>query len=215
MYSVRMMIRICFILLVMLAGCATDYENDYRLPHRTAQGAMSGALGGATLGKLSPLYTNPAALWNPGVLVGAVTGFVVDTDLVQMYRLNEIGVKVIEYGDNVTVVLPSDYFFDIDSGDLRYEREFTLLEIATLLSKSPTSPVSIMAFSDSVGSDEYVKELTQKQSRSILSFLWSHGIDHKRLHAFGYGKKTAIADTETVLGNGLNRRVEIHWRKLS
>lgn len=207
--------RILLLAVFLLTGCVTDYENDYRIPSRTGQGVMAGIMGGAGLGKASPLYSNPAAVWNPGALVGMLAGSAVESDLVRMYRLNEVGVKVIEYGDNITLVLPSDYFFDVDTGALRYEREFTLLEVASLIAKYPTSPVTIMAFSDSVGSDQYTKELTQKQSHSILSFLWSHGIDQKRLHAFGYGKKPTVADNLTVLGNGLNRRVEIHWRKLS
>lgn len=213
------MLRTCFLCLVlMLSACVSDFENTYQIPHRKTQGTITGGFVSRGFSRVWPqlVSTNASSFaLGYGMISGHLVAEAIDSDLVRNYRLNDVGAKVIQYGDNTTIVLPSDYFFYPDSADLRYEREFTLLEIVSYIAKIPGSPVTIMAFSDSVGSDEYTKELTEKQSHSILSFLWSHGIDRKRLHAIGYGKYPTIADNQTVLGNGLNRRVEIHWRKIA
>ena len=199
------------VLIYLLSGCATDHTQDHGLPNQTGRGAGIGIITGSAFGKITAVYSATSVALVPGMVSGLLFGSVIESNALRSYRLNTMGVSVIPYGDYTTVVLPSDYFFYVDSAELRPDQANTLLEVAALITKNPNNTVSIGAFSDDVGSESHLKELTLQQSHSILSFLWSHGLEKKRLRALGCAKYPAIAD-RTVLGNGLNRRVEISWR---
>ncbi len=72
----------------------------------------------------------------------------------------------------------------------------------------PAMKVQIAGYTDSVGSDAYNRQLSQKRADAVRTYLIDKGIEDNRVSARGYGKESPIADNGTDDGRAENRRVE-------
>jgi outer membrane protein OmpA-like peptidoglycan-associated protein len=68
----------------------------------------------------------------------------------------------------------------------------------------------VQGHTDSKGSDEYNKGLSNRRAASVVNWLLKKGIDRKRLKSVGYGESQPLFDNETEEGRANNRRVEFH-----
>ncbi|MCH4565024.1 OmpA family protein [Halomonas sp. EGI 63088] len=107
------------------------------------------------------------------------------------------------------VVLSSEVTFAFDSAELRPQAEIILDEVASRLRENPDLRVRIDGHTDSVGSDEYNLDLSQRRAESVRDYLMSQGIAGNRMTATGYGEERPVATNDTDEGRSLNRRVEI------
>lgn len=86
--------------------------------------------------------------------------------------------------------------------------------IFDLLQENPSIVVEISSHTDSVGSDEFNLELSQKRAESVVEHLIDRGIPEDQLEAKGYGEKDPIAPntnpdgTDNEEGRAKNRRTE-------
>jgi len=86
---------------------------------------------------------------------------------------------------------------------------YNVLDKIVLVFKSnPTYLAEVQGHSDSEGTAELNKILSQKRANEVRTYLIKHGIDEKRLKAVGYGDTMPMGDNNTVEGRALNRRVE-------
>jgi outer membrane protein OmpA-like peptidoglycan-associated protein len=99
--------------------------------------------------------------------------------------------------------------FDNDKATLLPEAEATLNEAAASLKEWGTVKVEVAGHTDSVASNAYNQELSQRRANAVRNYLISKGIDANRLTAKGYGETMPIADNETEKGRYMNRRVEL------
>lgn len=100
--------------------------------------------------------------------------------------------KVIE---KVIYMTPNDaprlvnVFYDFGKWDLRPESLTALEELVEILrDDNPNITIELSAHTDSRGSAEFNKDLSQKRAQSVVDFLILYGIDAERLTAVGYGK---------------------------
>ena len=128
-------------------------------------------------------------------------------------RLERSGIEVLEYGDNISVILPTDAFFATNSARLDEDRKLNLEDIVMWIRSSPRAEVEISAYTDNVGHENFKQDLSDRQAHSIAAFLWAHGIHHTRLKVNGYGSENAVASNRSTLGSSFNRHIEIHWLK--
>lgn len=206
-------VLICVLTLFTLTSCLKlkhDHANSYKVPNRTIEGAVVGNVVGLGIGIAS--QGNAALAVATGTLLGAGIGFYAENADRILERLDNMGIQVIRYGENVELILNSDTFFETDSADLRRDRFSHLIEVAALLKNHTEGRISISAFKDDVGSEGYKLQLTFRQAQSFLSYFWAHGIDYKRIRAVGYGDAHDVAENTTLQGNAFNRRVEIHFK---
>ena len=70
--------------------------------------------------------------------------------------------------------------------------------------------LEIQGHTDSQGSAEYNRNLSQKRADAVRLYLIQKGIDSSRLRAVGYGEEQPIADNNTAAGREKNRRVELN-----
>jgi outer membrane protein OmpA-like peptidoglycan-associated protein len=83
-----------------------------------------------------------------------------------------------------------------------------------VLQENPTIQIEIGSHTDSKGTAEYNKTLSQQRAESVVKYLTSKGIDPKRLKAKGYGESNPIAPNENAdgsdneAGRQKNRRTE-------
>jgi len=204
----RTTLKLCVLAsLIQLVACKQHPEYSYYdYPNSTIQGALLGGFAGTAIG--IPTKSNPWLAWT-GILGGAIAGSIADSDLVLFDSLYAAGINVIPQGQQITLILPSDCFFEVDSAYLKYEQYPTLLDIVTLLKKYTKVPITIEAYTDSVGDDEFNDDLAERQAQRIAAYFWSHGIPYRRMHVLGGGKQPTVATNGTPHGSAYNRRVEI------
>jgi outer membrane protein OmpA-like peptidoglycan-associated protein len=107
------------------------------------------------------------------------------------------------------VMTLGDVLFDTGRSELKSGASRKLDQLAQFLSEHPDRRVQIDGFTDSVGSDAYNEELSQRRADAVKAALMTRGIDPARIGTEGYGKAYPVASNTESGGRQLNRRVEV------
>jgi outer membrane protein OmpA-like peptidoglycan-associated protein len=107
------------------------------------------------------------------------------------------------------VMTLGDVLFDTGRAELKSGASRKLDQLAQFLSEHPDRRVQIDGFTDSVGTDAYNEELSQRRADAVKSALISRGIEPSRIGSEGYGKAFPVASNTDSGGRQLNRRVEV------
>ena len=116
--------------------------------------------------------------------------------------------KIAEEGMAVRL---NNIFFDVNKSNLKEESKTELDRFASMLERVPDGVIEISGHTDSVASERYNRELSQRRAESVVEYLISIGIDPSRLIARGYGEEQPVADNGLEEGRALNRRVEFRF----
>ncbi len=108
-----------------------------------------------------------------------------------------------------TIVSLADILFDFDKATLRRDVEFNLVKIATILNQFAEMGILIEGHTDSIGTDEYNLDLSQRRAKAVYEFLSSQDVDPSRMSWDGYGESRPVADNGTDEGRQRNRRVDL------
>jgi OmpA-OmpF porin, OOP family len=99
--------------------------------------------------------------------------------------------------------------FAFDSAELT-QQSLTILDgVAEILTKHPDLKITIAGHTDSVGTADYNKKLSQRRTESVRSYLISRGVNAANLTAVGFGEEQPIASNDEAEGRAKNRRVEL------
>lgn len=98
--------------------------------------------------------------------------------------------------------------FEFDRDVITPESDPTLQLVARLLMKNPRLKVIILAHTDSVGTEEYNLDLSERRARSVKTFLVKEGVAPPSIRFKGMGYSRPLADNATDEGRAKNRRVE-------
>ena len=107
------------------------------------------------------------------------------------------------------VLTLGDVLFDTGSANLSPGAASKLDRLAAFLNEHPDRRVQIEGFTDSVGSDSYNLDLSERRANSVKAALTMRGIDPSRISTEGYGKAYPVASNSDSGGRQLNRRVEV------
>ncbi|GIX34151.1 MAG: membrane protein [Lysobacterales bacterium] len=99
--------------------------------------------------------------------------------------------------------------FEFDSAKITPAAEATLAEIAKLLAAKPALRILVVGHTDSQGSFEYNRKLSQQRAEAVVGRLSALGIAKERLFPVGVGFAAPIASNLTEDGRARNRRVEL------
>jgi len=110
--------------------------------------------------------------------------------------------KKVETGD-----LPKIQF-EFDKDEITPESDPTLILVAELLIKNSRLKVICLAHTDSVGTEEYNLDLSERRARSVKTFLVKQGVPPPSIRFKGMGYSRPLADNSTDEGRAKNRRVE-------
>lgn len=105
--------------------------------------------------------------------------------------------------------LGSKIFFENNSDKLKVASLSQLDELAKIMYKYDNANLVIEGYTDSVGSDEFNLELSQRRTESVREYLIGKGIDSRRLTGIGKGESNPVATNDSALGRAKNRRVEL------
>lgn len=108
----------------------------------------------------------------------------------------------------------NDVNFDKDQWVLNSNSYQTLDKVVEELSKSKSLKIIVIGYTDSIGSDSYNIELSQRRALAVEQYFIRKGISNERITTKGLGKVNPIDVNDTEEGRRKNRRVEIKIYKL-
>ncbi len=111
--------------------------------------------------------------------------------------------------DRGLVLTLGDVLFDTGKADLNPGAARNLDQLVQFLTEHGDRRVEIDGYTDSIGSESFNLDLSQRRADSVKSVLVARGIDSSRIVSRGYGKEFGIASNSDAGGRQLNRRVEI------
>ncbi len=188
------------------AGCATDQQTQ------TAIGTGAGAATGAVLGSvIGDSGTSTAVGAVVGAGVGAAAGYnwpMIKEKLGMATK--DSSVKVTEQKEGgLKVNVPGTVSFASDSAAITPELYPTLDKIASTLNEYPDTSITVIGYTDSVGSLEYNNNLSLRRAEAVVNHLGQRGVQRSRMLVEGRGELHPIADNSTDMGRSENRRVEM------
>lgn len=177
-----------------------DPPNAKRVGYGTAVGAVVGAVLGATF---------------IGTIVGGTTLAVMSYNKTNrnavLDNLNREDIQFIQYGDTMTLIVPTDHYYLFNSAKLNNICFMGLNNIVRLLEFYPNRRIYVAGFTDNIGTRYHKNTLSQAQAETMIGFLWAHDISAELLTAQGYGDRYSIGDNRLIHGSAYNRRIEIQW----
>jgi len=107
------------------------------------------------------------------------------------------------------VLTLGDVLFDTGRAELKSGASRKVDQLAQFLVEHPDRRVQIDGFTDSVGTDSYNEDLSQRRANAVRDALIARGVDSSRIGTEGYGKSYPVATNSDSGGRQLNRRVEV------
>jgi len=107
------------------------------------------------------------------------------------------------------IVNMSDVLFDTGSSTLKPGAREKLAKISGILLAHPGLTLQIEGHTDSVGSDEFNQQLSERRADAVRDFLAEQGVPASSITARGFGKTQPVASNDTPEGRQRNRRVEL------
>lgn len=98
--------------------------------------------------------------------------------------------------------------FPQNGTSLQPEAYPVLLHSVQVLLRNPNMTVEIEGHTDSMGPDDYNKNLSLDRAKTVKNYLVARGINANRLKTVGYGSSKPIASNRTAEGRAMNRRIE-------
>jgi outer membrane protein OmpA-like peptidoglycan-associated protein len=180
---------------------------------KTRKGAGYGAAAGAAIGlltggndKFQAAMIGAAA----GALVGGSVGYYMDKQEAELRKqMAGTGVDVVRNGDNITLDVPGGVTFAFNSADLNSQFFPVLDKVAATLTEYDKTIIEVAGHTDSIGSDTYNQQLSERRANSVAAYLSGHGVTRTRMVTVGAGEGHPIASNDTDAGRAQNRRVEI------
>lgn len=126
-------------------------------------------------------------------------------------RLREQLNQVLQTRDTARGLIVSmpDVLFDFNKYTLKPEARERLAKISGIVEAYPGLKLQVEGHTDSIGSDEYNVQLSEKRADSVRAYLVSNGVRPDSVSAEGFGKSDPVADNSTAAGRKLNRRVDM------
>ncbi|HRD35048.1 MAG TPA: OmpA family protein [Rhodocyclaceae bacterium] len=119
-------------------------------------------------------------------------------------------IKVIDTEDGKLLLrLPAAKGFAKASAEPEAPLRAMLDRIAIAIEDPPSTEITILGHTDSLGSETFNLQLSIKRAEAVMEYLRKRGLPLTRMNADGHGESEPIADNGDEPGRALNRRVEI------
>jgi outer membrane protein OmpA-like peptidoglycan-associated protein len=147
-------------------------------------------------------YTTKGRGVDPSTLKDLITNITLDTTIV----LDKIELNKIFVLDNI--------YYNFNRADIREDAAKELDKLVQLLVDNPEIKIELGSHTDSVDTDAFNLDLSQRRAESAVRYIVQHGIAPDRIVAKGYGESKPIArntnpdGTDNPVGRQKNRRTE-------
>jgi outer membrane protein OmpA-like peptidoglycan-associated protein len=102
-----------------------------------------------------------------------------------------------------------DVLFETGKYELRPAARESMAKMAGILLAYPDLRLEVDGHTDSVGSDEYNQQLSEKRAASVRDYLVKQNIPIASISIMGFGKTEPVASNASAAGRQQNRRVEL------
>lgn len=196
---------------LLLTSCEA-VQNSNHQQRGTVVGATTGAVLGGVLGNNVGKGGNAPAGAVLGGIVGGVVGNVIGAKMdkqAKEIKQSLPGAEVERVGEGIKVTLPESMVnFAFDSSELTSFAKTNLDKLADVLKNNPDTNINIYGHTDSKGTDEYNKALSDRRAAAVKNYLISKGVAASRMFTMGMGEAEPVATNDTDAGRAQNRRVE-------
>ena len=124
-------------------------------------------------------------------------------------KLAQAGVSVKEESRGTVITIPSSDLFDPGQTRVPSSAEDKLTQVADALKAQGDRKIMVEGYTDSRGSDDTSRILSQKRADAVRSYLATLGVPADRIEARGFGPARPVASNDSEEGRADNRRVEI------
>lgn len=219
------------VIAAMLAGCATQGNNPQPNSNntgmtKTQQGALIGGILGAVIGGATKGSSKGKRVLIGGAIgaaVGGGIGYSMDQQAKEVANtlntdvnnnpnaaLNPNNDLIVSNTDQyVKIMLRDSMVFETNSAVPTPEASRKIAKISDVLQSYPNTIVQVVGFTDSRGSYEYNKTLSEKRASNVGNTIYNSGIKNQ-IFSKGCSFDKPIAPNNTKENMALNRRVEIY-----
>ena len=106
-------------------------------------------------------------------------------------------------------------YFRLASARLDAKSRPLLAEVEGVVGKCPALKVEVSGYTDSDGSPETNKLLSERRARAVADALVADGVPRGQISSAGYGEDKPVAANDTPKNKALNRRIEFSASKLA
>lgn len=100
----------------------------------------------------------------------------------------EIPMTPIEPVITETEILLQDIYFEFDKSNITQQGAAELNKLVSIMKERTSMEIAVKSHTDSKGSDQYNKNLSERRAKSTAEYVISKGIDRSRITAKGYGE---------------------------
>jgi outer membrane protein OmpA-like peptidoglycan-associated protein len=111
--------------------------------------------------------------------------------------------------DRGLVLTLGDTLFATGKSELKSGATANLDRVTAFMTEYPQRTAAIEGYTDSMGSEEYNQDLSQRRADAVKRYLVGQGVETTRLSSAGRGEDAPVADNESAAGRQQNRRVEV------
>ena len=193
------------------AGCETPRQTQ------TAVGTGAGVATGAAIGGMLGGGRGAAIGAGVGGGIGAAVGYnwgTVKDKLGIATRDSQVQVSEQQDG-SLKVNVPGSVSFASNSSTLDTRLHPTLDRIASTLNEYPQTSVTVVGYTDSVGTAQANRDLSQRRAAAVGDYLIERGVARNRIVVDSRGEEEPIASNDSEAGRAQNRRVEMLVRPMA
>lgn len=121
-------------------------------------------------------------------------------------HMHLVDMKGLKIGSGIVL---KNVFFDYDKATLQSTSTGELNNIVELMANNPGLVLEMSGHTDSDGSEQYNKGLSEKRANTVKEWLVQKGVQADRLKAIGYGESRPADSNSTETGKANNRRTEM------
>ena len=112
--------------------------------------------------------------------------------------------------DNYRPVVETSVRFGFDKDNLTKDAREAIDQLATSVANTKGYIITVEGGTDSVGSEEYNYDLSQRRANAVIQYLASEkNVPAYKIYLIGLGKDKPVESNKTSQGRAKNRRVEI------
>ncbi|TCI03261.1 OmpA family protein [Corallincola luteus] len=196
-----------------LSGCQTTRQNAItgeEETNSTTKGALLGCAGGALLGAMIKDKKAAAIGCVAGGATGGAIGYQLDEQEAALRKeLVNSGVQVQREDDRIRLIMRDQIAFETGKSSLSPAIYNPLNSVAKVLGEFDDTELVISGHTDSTGSDAINDRLSNERAMAVLVYMRGVGVESRKMHAQGYGKRMPMCSNDTQDGRACNRRVEL------
>ena len=194
----------------MLTACTTGPSYYPVPPPGPIQVAAPAYLFGGVVGTRKDRARRILAAGARALAPGEVGPFLAQYESALRRETAGTGVDILRQGDQLVVRMPAALTFDSGSAEIKPEFRSTLNEVARIVSSNRSAYVDVLGHTDTTGSEDVNKTLSQRRATSVRDYLVSQKVAGVRVATQGYGESMPLRMPElTEADRAANRRVEI------